>query len=50
MNSEKLINSFDMQKSIDHLIIYGKIIFWITFRHCYYAKYVFDIFNKIDFS
>ena len=49
MDSEKSINLFE----IGHLIIYETMILFgnsfITFRHYYYAKYVFDIFKIIVF-
>ena len=42
MDSEKLINSFEIKKSIGYLIIYWAIILFtdllITFRHYYWKK------------
>ena len=45
IDSEKSINSFKIEKRIGHLIIYRTIVLFdnllITFRHYYYAKYMF---------
>ena len=49
MDFEKSINPFGIKNRISHLIIYGTIILlsnlFITFRHYYFAKYVFDFFK-----
>ena len=53
MDSEKSINSFEILKkyrSLDYLwnnLFFGN--FLITFWHYYYAKYVFEIFNGVNF-
>ena len=52
MDSKKSLNSFEMRKdwSTDYLcnnIFFGNLL--ITFRHYYYAKYVFNFFNMVDF-
>ena len=45
MDSKKLINIFEMEKRIGHLVIYSTIIVFgnllITFWYYYYGKYMF---------
>ena len=44
MDSEKLINSFEMRNRMDYLVFYWMIIFTnslITFRHYYYYHYYY---------
>ena len=52
---EKLINSFEMEESTAHLVIYGRIIFFfLNFLNNFlavllYKIYVFDIDSIVDF-
>ena len=53
MDSEKLINSFEIDNRISPLVIYGNIFFLLIVNNfltlLLWEIYVFDIFNIVDF-